>query len=259
MRKGERRRSLSAIYGKSFKENSHKLLTILFIIYYVLIVCVNLPVVTMLIKKDYTRRELENIFKTTRIDVIKNKLTRQGYKFETSGRGQDLMLTITELPQRFKSFCIEKLNFEPQTDFYKLKAFFRIALFDDRFIQLPFSEMERQLCDEIGVSRQTISKWLKHLEKQGLIDIGKNIYNYFLIEKIDGVNKAKEIPREEYAAAWKSYWKNKDKYGAEMAFRLVQADANGVPYKKGQVGYNAFRLDILTELLEIIIEEEDIK
>ena len=213
----------------------------------------------MTLNKDYNRQELEAIFKTTRIDVIKNKLTRQGYKFETSGRGQGLMLTITELPQRFKSFCIDKLNFEPQTDFNKLKAFFSVALFDDRFIQLPFSEMERQLSKEIGVSRQTISKWLNHLDKQGLITISKNIYNYFLIEKKDGVNKAKEIPREEYAAAWKSYWKNKDEYGAEAAFRLVQADANGVPYKKGQVGYNAFRLDILTELLEIIIEEEEIK
>ena len=211
----------------------------------------------MIVKKTYPRKELNELFKTDRIDVIKNKLTRQGYTYTTEGRGQGLTLTITELPPRFKLFCIEKLAFEPQTNFEMLKKFFCKIFFDEEFIQLPYSEMERRLHETIGVSRQTISKWLNHLDKQGIIHRCNMEYNYYMIRKKNGVNKAEIVPREEYAKAWKPYWENKDNLGADTAFKMVTCLADGVPYKNGIVHFNAFEQDKSNELIEILLEESE--
>lgn len=211
----------------------------------------------MIVQRTYTRKELNELFKTDRIDVIKNKLTRQGYIYTTEERGQELKLTITELPPRFKMFCIEKLAFEPQTDFEMLKKFFCKVFFDEEFIQLPYSEMERRLQESIGITRQTLSKWLNHLDKQGIIHRCNMEYNYYMIRKKDGVNKAETVPREEYAKAWKPYWENKDVYGADTAFRIVKCMADGVPYKNGIVQYNAFELDVINELIDILLEESE--
>ena len=78
----------------------------------------------MLDLQRYTRQELIDIFKTQRLDSIKDKLKRKGYKFTTDGRGDSFTLTITELPLRFHNFCTDELNFAPQTDFVKLKRIY---------------------------------------------------------------------------------------------------------------------------------------
>ena len=78
----------------------------------------------MLDLQRYTRQELIDIFKTQRLDSIKDKLKRKGYKFTTDGRGDSFTLTITELPLRFRNFCTDELKFAPQTDFVKLKRIY---------------------------------------------------------------------------------------------------------------------------------------
>ena len=93
----------------------------------------------MLNMRTYTREELKEIFHTDRIDSIKSKLNRQGYTYEASGRGQELILTITGLPPRFKTFCIEQLGFAPQTDFERLKVFlyrFFLMMITDNYLLL---------------------------------------------------------------------------------------------------------------------------
>ena len=77
----------------------------------------------MLDMRTYTRQELIDIFKTDRLDSIKAKIQRRGYIYTTSGRGDTFTMTITGLPPRFKTFCIERLGFAPQTDFERLKVF----------------------------------------------------------------------------------------------------------------------------------------
>ena len=49
----------------------------------------------MLELKEYTREELIAIYKTTRLDAIKNKVTREGYKYTSCGRGKDYKMVIT--------------------------------------------------------------------------------------------------------------------------------------------------------------------
>lgn len=91
----------------------------------------------MLDLRQYTRQELIDLFKTQRLDSIKAKLQRNGYKYTTQGRGKEFTLTITELPLRFRNFCIDELHFAPQTDFVKLKNFLYRFMFDEDFRHMP--------------------------------------------------------------------------------------------------------------------------
>ena len=93
----------------------------------------------MLELKEYTREELIAIYKTTRLDAIKNKVTREGYKYTSCGRGKDYKMVITLLPNKnnaFKEYCIKNLGFAAQTDFLKLKVFINAILSNDDLIKL---------------------------------------------------------------------------------------------------------------------------
>ena len=79
----------------------------------------------MLEKRRYTRSELTEIFRTSRLDAIKNRLRRAGYVFTEDGWGKTYSLEIQDLPREdlLKRYCIDILQFAPQTDFQKLKHF----------------------------------------------------------------------------------------------------------------------------------------
>ena len=130
----------------------------------------------MLETRCYTRNELIELFKTERLDSIKGKLNRQGYKYTTDGRGKTFTLTITELPYRFRNFCIEELHFAPQTDFKRLKKFLHQFVFDEEFRRLPFVTMQECMIGTMEITNQTISKWVKHFHQENIIHEGDYLY-----------------------------------------------------------------------------------
>ena len=114
----------------------------------------------MLEKRTYSRKQLIDLYHTNRLDAIKNKINRQGYKYIDNGRGSSYYLTITDIPQStaFKQYCINVLGFSCQTDFEKLKAFLRFILSNDNYIILQYSEMQEILKKSgIEISTKTIS------------------------------------------------------------------------------------------------------
>ena len=54
---------------------------------------------SMLEKRIYTRQELIEIYKTQRLDAIKNKVKREGYSYIDSGRGASYTMQIVEIPK----------------------------------------------------------------------------------------------------------------------------------------------------------------
>ena len=111
----------------------------------------------MLDLREYSRQELIDLYHTERLDSIKGKIQRQGYKFTTSGRGKTFTLTVTERPLRFRNFCIEQLHFAPQTDFKRLKKFLYQFMFNEEFRRLPFVTMKEYMIGTMEVTQQTIS------------------------------------------------------------------------------------------------------
>ena len=79
----------------------------------------------MLELREYTAKELKEIYNTDRIDWIKRKVSREGYTYTGSGRGDNYTMLIESLPKsvdRFKIYCIEELrgaNYESTTTFHR--------------------------------------------------------------------------------------------------------------------------------------------
>ena len=205
--------------------------------------------------ETYTRKELVELYHTDRIDSIKRKLDRQGYTYTTSGRGQDFTLTISGLPPRFKTFCIEQLNFAPQTDFERLKVFLYQFFFDDYYRQLPIVTMARMLQQQFYISYQTLSNWIDKLEKKNIIYRSIAEFNYFAFGKDERGNDI-TIPITEklYKEAWNSYWKGNEISYCE-AVACMNSVVNGTPQKFGVIHINAFGEQIIEELKNILREE----
>ena len=204
----------------------------------------------------YTREELVELYHTDRIDSIKSKLNRQGYTYSACGRGQTFTLTISGLPPRFKTFCMEQLGFAPQTDFERLKVFLYNFFFDDDYRQLPIVTMARMLEKEFYISYQTLSNWIDKLEKANLIHRSMAEFNYFAFGK-DECGNPIEIPITEqlYKKAWNEYWKGNE-YSYCEALACMNEVIKGTPKKFGVIDLNAFDEQIIEELKSILREEK---
>ena len=128
----------------------------------------------MLEKRVYTRAELVDLFKTSRLDAIKKRIQRAGYIYSETGRGEGYTLEILDLPkgEEFKRYCIDVLGFDPRTDFARLKAFLYHFLADDEFMTLQHNEMSRIIEADTGIriSPATISNYFDQLKARGWSD-----------------------------------------------------------------------------------------
>lgn len=215
----------------------------------------------MLDLQRYTRQELIDIFKTQRLDSIKDKLKRKGYKFTTDGRGDSFTLTITELPLRFRNFCTDELNFAPQTDFVKLKRFLYRFIFDEDFRHMPNKGMARLMKDDIKISNQTISKYILKLYNENIIGFSKEGFYYSIdLNYKEQDNYCKRITAEEYRNAWQTYWQTKEENNGDyvLAYNCMCSLIDGHPHRKAIVMFNAIEKEKIETLKEILKEEIDI-
>lgn len=212
----------------------------------------------MLDTRQYTQKELCDLFNTDRNDVIKKKLTSQGYIYTTEGRGKNLIVTITgyepPLHAEFKEYCINELGFAPQTDFDKLYIFFSKFIFDDEFRRLPFIEITRRLESDVKISRQTISKWIKHLLKEDILGEG-NYYYYAHGYDEEGNKKTVPINEQTYKNGWSEYWTGKETSYEEAVQALVSYIC-GFPQKVPEKVFNAFNYKKVERLINIIEKEK---
>lgn len=214
----------------------------------------------MLDLREYTRQELIDMFHTERLDSIKAKLNRQGYIYTTSGRGKTFTLTITELPLRFRNYCIEQLHFAPQTDFVRLKKFLYQFMFDEEFRKLPFVTMKETMIGTMEITNQTISRWIKHFYDENIVADGEMIY--YSINKVTGIYR--RITEEEHKEAWKRYWEVRNDVDGEstgqyhLAIIEMYDCIGGFPYKKPDIIFNAFESERIDTLKEILKQEIDI-
>ena len=209
----------------------------------------------MLEKRKYTRQELIDLYKTSRLDAIKNKIRRAGYLFTDTGRGSSYTLEITELPQadQFNQYCIEELGFSPQTDFQKLKTFLLFFLANEEFMTLQYNEMEQIIQDYGGsVSATTISGYFKQLSSIGWADQDPADFVYFLYDGSTG--KPKYITREEYCSINKEFWQLIKKGGKtwKEAYTEIKEKYGSKPRKRPRAVKIAFAARQYEELWDLI-------
>lgn len=211
----------------------------------------------MLELKTYTRAELVEIFKTERLDSIKDKLKRHGYEYVLSGRAERVTLTVTKKPSPFRDYCIKELGFAPQTHFHKLQPFLYRFAFGEDFRQLPMTEMARQMKDEISICDDTINSYIQQLIANDIVYRDESNFNYYVISTDRNGNKTtKRIDKETYNKAWAIYRDEKAK-GNKEAYKIACASVGGNLHKNGVMLENAFGKQKFDELKKILKEEKE--
>lgn len=209
--------------------------------------------------RTYTQEELCKLFKTKDNAQIKKKLNDLGYIYTTEGRGKALKITLIDykppLHGEFKEYCKNVLGYKPQTDFDKLFIFFSHFMYDEDIRKLPYIEITRKLEKEMSISRQTISKWVKHLVKENVM--GESNYNYFAHGYDEDGNKITvPISEKQYKDGWSEYWSGKET-GYEEALNRLVAYVSGFPQKVPEKVFNAFEYKKIEKLMEIIDKEKN--
>lgn len=212
----------------------------------------------MLEKRRYTRSELTEIFRTSRLDAIKNRLRRAGYVFTEDGWGSSYSLEIQDLPREdlFKRYCIDKLKFAPQTDFQKLKHFLFFFLENEEFMTLQYNQMAQVMIEHgIHITAQTISSYFQHLKSIGWVFTDSFDYVYFLYD--EALGETRYISREEYCAINKEFWqlRKKDHYSWSEAYAAIKKKYGNKPRKRPLEVKTAFFLEQYKAVWDLIDNE----
>lgn len=212
----------------------------------------------MLEIRGYDKEELIDIFHTDKTSNIQRTLRSQGYEFYTNGkRGKNFRLYITKTGDEFKIFCIEELGISAQADFVKIEYLMFFYFCGEDFNTKSLSEMERFLARQgIIVSRQTISKWLRYLEKKEILYRTGEFY-YYLVNNNCGKFIYTPIDKDEYSKYWKLYWDligegNTNAY----AINVMRAQCGGGLAKVPKREINAFYIELMEKMIRIITQDD---
>ncbi len=214
----------------------------------------------MLEKRTYSRSELIDLYKTSRLDAIKARIRRAGYVFTEAGRGNSYTLEILDLPRedQFKRYCIDVLGFSPQTDFQKLKYFLFFFLENEDFMTLQYNQMADIMAQNgVRITPQTISNYFQHLQTIGWAFTDNFDYVYFLYD--EALGETRYITREEYCAINKEFWQliNRNKYTWKEAYSSIKSKYGNKPRKRPRSVKNGFFTAQYQAIWDLI--ENDIK
>lgn len=217
----------------------------------------------MLEAKSYLLSDLKAYLHTSNKQNTDNKLNRYGIKYalpSATARSRNPIYEITEIGNPFKLYCVFDLGIPPQTDFTKFRDFLFYLFGDPDFSWRPAEMMEAYLNETNHyISRQTISTYIKRLERLGYVaKAGDMVYYRVYREYLDDysddyIQKHDIVSREEYSAAWGIYWHYRRMDADSIyAFRIMYRRFGGVPRKQERVEQNALyanELDYLNTLV----------
>lgn len=147
----------------------------------------------MLECREYSYQELCSIFNTHDARSIKNRLTRWNVEYTYKGRGANLKLTIQNIHDPFRVFCILELSYSPNTDFWKLAYFLYYYMNDMEFYSLPCERQEQIMWMEgTPLTRQTIETYIQRLADNELILRASGNFRYYLRWAIPSLIRTKK-------------------------------------------------------------------
>ena len=217
----------------------------------------------MLELREYKAAELAQILKTNTKQALDRKLESWGITFTSDERrGDNRKYTLTAIENPFKIYCITELNIDSHTDFYKLQNCFYYFLNDPKFRDIP-DEMREDYTEAEGkkISRQSISKYIKHLSKNELVLLNSAEYNHYFAYQDFRIFTDEKT----YKEAWNLYWqlineakeKYKDDYGEYSSYAIseVVRKYGGVPRKQPKPSLNGIYNSTLKTLNELVCAE----
>lgn len=210
----------------------------------------------MLTTKTYSISELRTMLGSTRKQDIDRKLERYGIAFSVAGRGSSAVYTIEHISDPFKVYAIINLNIPAQSDFTKIRTLYYLHFCGDGFTESPLIEMERIMeAEGVPMARQTISKWLSHLERLNYITQSADQIRYYVIYKNKAGHKEyREVDADTYKKGWRIYFQYRPLEGSRAAYSRMYNTIGGHPYKKPVIIENAICQDEINQLIEVINE-----
>jgi len=211
----------------------------------------------MLECRKYEYQELKEYLGCSSPQGIIRKLTKYEVDFTHTGRGQASEYQIEAIHNPFKVFAVFDMGISPQTDFRKFAYYLYQLMNDDAFAGMGMEMMEEYLRETAcPVSRQTISKYLRHLERNEFVCLDVCEYVYYRVYKRFGVQTHDIVSKEEYSNAWKVYWDCLNRgYNTYSAFTSMYNYFHGAPRKQSKVMFNAFYNETLDWILELLLKD----
>lgn len=208
----------------------------------------------MLELREYTAAELAQILSTKGKQALDRKLESWGITFTSDERrGDNRKYTLTAIENPFKIYCITELNIDSHTDFYKLQNCFYYFLNDPEFRDIP-DEMREDYTEAEGekISRQSISKYIKHLSKNELVLLKSSDYNHYFAYQDFRIFTDEKT----YKEAWNLYWQLiNDEEHSSYAISEVVKKYGGVPRKQPKPSLNGIYNSTLKTLNELVCAE----
>ena len=173
--------------------------------------------------------------------------------FFINGRGKDAVFNITAISNPFKVYCVFELGFDGGCDFRKIRNYFFFLLGVDEYCWLPDEPMEAYMRSKgYPITRQSIARYREHLERLGYIAGGDFIY-YRVYRDENDRERHEQVEKEEYSWAWHLYWdKRAEGWDSERAYAYMYSAFGGVPRKQAKPIKNAFYLNELNYLLDLV-------
>ena len=200
--------------------------------------------------QDYSKPELTAMFGTRGVENLKRKLERYGIDFDTTGRGENTIFKINNIENEFKIFCITDLHFDANVNFQKVQNLYYHFFNDEVFSALPDEVKEYQLrAMDKDVSRQSIARYLRRLERNNLINRHTNNFIYYFAYG----HTQRFVEKEEYLEAWKEYYGKKDDGTSSFdAIMEMYADYGGVARKQAIPEINGIYNEEIEYMLSLI-------
>ena len=207
----------------------------------------------MLELRSYSREEISEILKTNDKEGMTRKLKSWGVSFvDNNRRGNNLIITITDIENPFKVYCITELDFYAGCDFQKVRNLYYYFFNDEEFMAMP-DEVKEYRLKENGkkVTRQSIAKYLAKLDAKNLIIIDACEYIYYFAYR----HKQRITNHDEYCSAWKDYWRDRDKgFNSHEAIVAMRIAYGGVARKQPIPQINGIYLEEINTLCNLIQE-----
>ncbi len=183
----------------------------------------------------------------------KRKLNRYGIVCFVNGSGKNATFNIKQIDDPFKVYCVFEMGFDGRSDFRKIRNYLFFLLGEEEYCWLPDEPMEKLLRSKgYSISRQTITKYRERLESLGYIHGGDFVYYRVETDENDQKHYV-QVEKEEYNWAWHLYWdKRSEGMTSEQAFAYMYSAFGGVPRKQAKPEQNAFYLNELNYLLDLV-------
>lgn len=177
------------------------------------------------------------------VQAVKKKLERLEVQFTVEGRGENSIIKINSIDNKFLLFCVFVLGMRNNRESVeKFRAFVKLTYSDDTFRNLSIANKKKYLGKHgIVVSENTISSFLEILRENDLLFIDANERPYIVVDK-DG--NFKSVSRSQVAQAYKA----REEHGEEGFQKILGGSLTGrIKYTtSGATAWN----DLLRCLLE---------